>query len=126
MPIYEFRCRICDTDYQSMRAFGDTHCPICPCGGSTKRVFSPPAVKVYQPHVQVIGDKTVEVQSDRHHRDLLKAQSEQQEARTGIPASYVPVHPADQKAVFGITEEGMDATYRKEVADGRRDTKLWL
>lgn len=126
MPIYEFKCRVCDVQGGVLRAWGDTQPPQCECGGSMKRVFSPPAVKVYQPHVQTIGDQTVEVQSDRHHRDLLKYQSEAQSARTGIPHNFVPVHPADAKDVYGITEEGLDTTYRREVAEGKKDVKLWL
>lgn len=122
MPIYEFKCRVCNTVYQSMRALGDTRPPTCPCGSSTKRVFSPPAINVYQ----AFETQGVEITSDRQHRDHLKAQSEAQESRTGIPSNYVPVHPADAKEVYGITEEGLDTTYRREVAEGKRETQLWL
>jgi putative FmdB family regulatory protein len=121
MPVYEFKCRVCETPYQSWR---DTHPPMCPCGSMTKRVFSTFAVDVYQPHLA--HDGSHEITSARQHALELRHAGEAQEERTGIPASFVPVHPADQKEVYGITDEGLDSTYRQEVAQGKRDVKLWL
>ncbi len=123
MPVYEFKCPACLTDYQTFRPLGQNQPPVCPCGMTTKRVFSPPAVNVYQPHTTSDG---VEVTSDRQHRDHLKRLSEAQTTRTGIESHYVPVHPADQREVYGITDEGLDSTYRREVAQGKKDVKLWL
>ncbi len=41
MPIYEYRCRVCDTRFELLRSFSDTSPVTCPkCGGEVKRLIS--------------------------------------------------------------------------------------
>jgi len=41
MPIYEYKCNECSTQFELRRSFGDESEPPCPkCNGRTRRVFS--------------------------------------------------------------------------------------
>jgi len=41
MPIYEYRCRVCDNRFELLRSFSDTSPVTCPkCGGEVKRLIS--------------------------------------------------------------------------------------
>ncbi|MBI4284660.1 MAG: zinc ribbon domain-containing protein [Chloroflexi bacterium] len=45
MPIYEYQCDSCSSQFELTRSFHDNSPVCCPqCGGSTKRIFSPVAV----------------------------------------------------------------------------------
>jgi len=41
VPIYEYKCNECSTQFELRRNFGDESEPSCPkCSGRTRRVFS--------------------------------------------------------------------------------------
>ncbi len=41
MPIYEYRCRVCDNRFELLRSFSDTTPVTCPkCGGEVKKLIS--------------------------------------------------------------------------------------
>jgi putative FmdB family regulatory protein len=41
MPIYEYRCRVCDNRFELLRSFSDTSPVTCPkCGGEVKKLIS--------------------------------------------------------------------------------------
>ncbi len=41
MPIYEYRCRVCDHRFELLRSFSDTTPVTCPkCGGEVKKLIS--------------------------------------------------------------------------------------
>lgn len=126
MPIYEFKCKTCGQIGQAFRTAGDTQPPDCPfCGGLMKRKFS--SFGMPAPFQDGVNPQLgTYVRSNRDHADQLKRASEQAWERTGIPCNYQPVHPADAKEVYGVTDEGLDATYRRQVAEGSRETQLWL
>ncbi len=49
MPVYEFKCLICNIQYEEKREMGDTTlAPMC-CGMRMERVWSAPAVKFNAP-----------------------------------------------------------------------------
>jgi putative FmdB family regulatory protein len=43
MPIYEFKCLICNSQYEVMREMGEERQPVC-CGISMERVWSAPGI----------------------------------------------------------------------------------
>lgn len=45
MPIYAYRCRVCDTEFERMQSFSDTSMPTCPEGhDDVVRLLKPPAI----------------------------------------------------------------------------------
>ncbi len=45
MPIHEFKCESCSTQFELRRSFHDTSVPQCPrCEGRTRRLFQPAAI----------------------------------------------------------------------------------
>ena len=42
MPLYDYRCKNCDHQFEIQQAFTDDALTTCPeCGGALKKVFSP-------------------------------------------------------------------------------------
>lgn len=42
MPLYDYRCRDCDHEFEIQQSMSDDALTICPsCGGSLRKVFSP-------------------------------------------------------------------------------------
>jgi len=48
MQVNEFKCLICNIQYETKREMGDTLAPVC-CGINMERVWSAPAVKFNAP-----------------------------------------------------------------------------
>ncbi len=45
MPVYEYRCIVCGSEFDRMTSFSDSSVATCPNGHSdTQRVFSPPRI----------------------------------------------------------------------------------
>ena len=44
MPVYEFKCQLCDRVIEVKRAFGDTEPEWCQCGGTMNKIFSVPGI----------------------------------------------------------------------------------
>jgi predicted nucleic acid-binding Zn ribbon protein len=105
MPTYEYKCRACKRQYRS-HAHGMEGTPAPCCDATLGRVYSVSIKKSFREHWNAATGQYVT--SSRQHADLLKAQSEAQTLRTGIETRYVPVDPADAKAVYGITDEAIE------------------
>lgn len=135
MPVYQYKCRDCDNrvsatwdiaTYEEMRK----RPPICEC--QTKlpklpegRMKPRPMVRVFsftvktsmqEHHNHTTGQM---VSSDKQFRDQLKRQSEEATIRTGIEHNFQPVD-ANDKQTFGVTNEGLDATYNRRKELGMR------
>jgi len=42
MPLYDYRCRDCDHEFEIQQSMSDDALTICPsCGGALRKVFSP-------------------------------------------------------------------------------------
>lgn len=142
MPTYEYRCPDCRIVLQDIRPFSHaddpTPCPECievkpriPGGGlvSTtplmKRIPSSFA-KPREFHEGLNPTTGKYTSSAQQHIDNLKRQSDEASERTGITHSFVPLDPAESASICGITDEGLDSTYREATKRGERETKLWL
>ena len=50
MPIYEYHCPACDTDFELWRRYEQGHAKHCPdCGSELERLFSTFAFKFHSP-----------------------------------------------------------------------------
>lgn len=42
MPLYEYRCKSCDHQFEIQQSFSDDPLTVCPeCGGDLRKVFNP-------------------------------------------------------------------------------------
>lgn len=132
MPVYEFRCPSCGAvksysltieQYDACQLM-----PICFEDPSDphpmRRIFSFSKTPAFEEHFNLTTGTVTS--SARAHANELKRMSEEASARTGMPHSFVPVHPSEAREAYGITDEGLDSTYRKEVETGQREVKQWL
>lgn len=104
---------------------GDETKPFCFCHGGTtmNKIVSSFAIAKSMPDHYNPSTGT-HISSHRQHRDELKRQSEARTFQTGIEHNFVPVDPADAKAVYGITEEGLDATRKRHRELGITESKV--
>lgn len=65
------------------------------------------------------------VRGRKHFREELQRASDAATARTGVPHRFEPVDLRDREAL-GVTDEGLDATARRAVAEGRAEVRRWL
>jgi hypothetical protein len=127
MPEYEFICPDCpDTSYLTFHQGGPPPTtPTCPTHSTPlKRRYSFAAPEMFKPFFDHSLGQYVTSRAD--HVSKLHAQSEALTERTGIPHDFQPVDRADMAEYAGITDEGRDDAYRKEVQSGRREVKLYL
>lgn len=101
---YGYRCPICRLEVLSdVRADRlNTHCRAC-AHTPLHRVFSFTHSIPFKEHFNASAGTVIS--SPRAHADLLKRQSEAETLRTGVEHKYVPVDPADAKAVYGIKDD---------------------
>lgn len=132
MPVYEYRCPGCGDTRSftlSIEQYDQSQLmPICfndPADPHPmKRIFSFSKPPAFEEHFNLTTGTVTS--SPRAHANELKRMSEEASARTGMPHNFVPVHPSEAREAYGITDEGLDSTYRKEVETGQREVKQWL
>lgn len=130
MPVYEY---VCDEDKillsltmtfaQYDEATADL--ALCPeCNTLMRRVFSFSRMTSMPEHFNRATGRYVT--NTRDFRDTLKRQSETMTRRLGMEVNYEPIDPADQRAAFGITDEGIDDQLRRHTDLGWREVKKIL
>ena len=110
MPQYQFRCPSCRSLYTVTEPNHPAPCPSC--GVSVKRVWTFTTGRGMPEHFNnAIGEH---VTNQRAFYDGLKRKSEADSIRTGMEHDYQPVDPSDMRdpSLHGVTEEGLDDTYR--------------
>lgn len=113
MPVYEYRCPQCGQAYAARRRLGDTQPPACPtCEIPTRRRYTPIAIRNSMPEHFNTSVGTF-VSNEQQFKDQLKVQSEIATLRTGLEHNFVPHDPRESKEALNVTEEGLEATYRK-------------
>lgn len=126
VPVYDFRCAQCGHDFELIQPIASTtrttQCPTCQ--GVATKVLTFPAIRQSLPeHFNTaLGEY---VTNDRDFRDGLKQKSDDDSKRHNRTVNYSPVDLRD-KTALGVTEEGMDATRRHEVATGQREAKKFV
>jgi len=125
VPNYEYRCPWCEGESVYYHTFEDyDHPEYCPHDGVLLdkvlgAYFKTPMQGGYSPSTGSY------VSSERDLADQLKVASEAASNRTGISHNFVPIDMRD-RAQTGQTDDGLDATIRREVAEGKREVKQWL
>ncbi len=119
--IYEYKCRVCHTPHTST-AYGreGSRCFAGECTGTLKRVYSFTTLRPMAEHFNATVGKPIS--SNRQFDEALKVKSAEMTDRLGFEQRYVRIEPEQA----GATQEGMEATYREQVATGQRETKLIL
>ena len=78
MPVYEYQCEDCATQFELKRRFNDTSVAPCPrCKGKTRRLFSPVPVIFKGPGFYVTDSR-----KDNPKSDIGKAKSKRAETQT--------------------------------------------
>lgn len=124
MPIYDYKCPTCGLTGGVMRELGDTSPPDCPeCAEKVgmRRQYTTFAIKApMQPHYNMTTGTYIS--SSNQFSDQLKAMSEERTLRTGIEHNFVPHDPREMKDELGVTDEGLEATYRRTRDSGDEGT----
>jgi putative FmdB family regulatory protein len=124
MPIYQYRCPHCTTEYQDFRYSQDRDLPRdCPeCQTLLVRAFTPPSIPA--PFPEGVNRATGKFVRSKHDlSEQLKAQSEANTIRTGFESNLIMVDPADAPAVHGV-DPPENSTYNKR--EHRPDEVRWL
>lgn len=124
MPTYKFQCPECGVLYRETLPVTqrdvDLTCDSCPDAPFLERVFSFAYKSPLQEHFNVSTGSYVT--SERTLKDEMKRASDERSERLGFDHSFTPVDPRETEAL-GVTEEGLDSTRRREVEEGKRETK---
>lgn len=112
MPIYEYRCRTCNTT-ELCREPADDIGPCAVCDGTMKRVWSVQFAPIMQEHFNLAVGKPI---SDRKQMDReLRRASELATERTGIPHNFVQIDGEEAKRAAGIDDE-----MQQQISEARR------
>lgn len=131
--MYEYKCPECDQRYLTQYR-GDRldlfqvntseamrHDRTCTYNGKMVRVFSFSVAPMMQEHWNATVNKPI--RSQQQFKDELKRMGEAASEYDGFEHDYQPVDPEDTKAL-GVTAEGLDATNRVRVKEGKRPINL--
>lgn len=113
MALYRFFCTSCNAVTEILSRDN----PACPyCAQMMRRDWRFHLGRDEVPEAHFNHTTGTVVHSKNDFRDQLKRLSEKATLNTGMEHRYEPVDLSDKKAL-GVTDEGLDATYR-----GRRDS----
>lgn len=129
MPLYEYVCPSCGCissinktiEEYSLLSNASIWCPYDNTKVVRKYSFSIQSSmpEHYNPSV---GQH---VSTKRQFKDELKRQEEDHYLTTGFEAKYSEVDMSEPSAL-GVTEEGLDSTYRQLVKEGKKEVKQYL
>lgn len=114
--MYEWKCKNCNRRRTLMRYFpdGTVFCLHC-TNTAMVRVYSFSVKPSLQPHFNHATNTYIS--SDTAFRNELRRQSDEMSERLNLPVNYQPVDMRDKEAL-GVTEEGLESTYNRQVANG--------
>lgn len=122
MPIYEFRCPACTSGFQAFASAPPdlTVTPIpCPdCTTPLRRRYTPFTHRAGLPdhYNPAVGSYVRSMADLKSHFSRM---SDEVSERQGHEARFVPVDLREQRAELGVTDEGLDSTYRREHDSGQ-------
>lgn len=106
---YEYRCPHCRaTQLSTVRDDRlEILCKSCDLFVVATRVFSFSVAIPFTEHFNASAGK--HISSRAQHADILKAASEVETLKSGVEHKFVPVDPADAKAVYGIKDDMLES-----------------
>jgi hypothetical protein len=116
MAEYQYHCQGCRHFFTTLSRDSIPPCPVC--GTVATRHFSFGIVRSVPEHFNYsVGSY---VSNERQLRDAIKVISEEQTYRTGVEHDYEYLSRADlaDATAHGVTEEGLDDTYRTQHDNG--------
>lgn len=127
MPVYDYRCALCGTLAQQRRSIHDNgplpQCPTCRAPMTRDYSLGFGVITPMQPHFNLsVGHY---VTNKRQFTDSLKAASDEASERLGHEHRFVEIDPTDTSSL-GVTEDGMDETYRRRRNSGQDEGRVWL
>ncbi|APV44506.1 putative regulatory protein, FmdB family [Dehalogenimonas formicexedens] len=104
MPVYEYECPNCKTNFEVTRKFNETGGNSCPdCGMEGRRVYCPPFLVFKGPGFYVTDSRT-EVDPELEHRKKEKETAEKAEKGEAKPEAKTPEHVSEGKGSTGKRE----------------------
>lgn len=130
MPLYDYLCDSCGSRFEEVFSIRSdsttTPCTACASRGivslARKVITRFPGVThgmVRETHFNTAVGGVVH--SDAEFRSELSRRSDAESERNGFAVNFQAIDHRDAGEHLGVTQEGMDSTYAKEVADGKRD-----
>ncbi len=126
--LQDYKCKACGEQWVSDWVDADDPvfrlipCPFCFTLGIKKSY----AISVQRPMPEHFNAATGRVESSmKAIAEQMKIASEEASERTGVKHDFQPVDMRDKDAL-GVTEEGLDATYRRLRNEGRTEGKTYV
>jgi len=119
--IYEWYCKLCNEIIQVEKYLDSP--PQHKCGSWMVRRYSISTRRSMPEHFNASVGKYVS--NENQFRDELKRASEEATLRTGMEHRFVPIDPRE-KASLGVSDEGMENTFRRQREAGQTESKLIL
>lgn len=115
---YQYICDYCGADYRSNQRADDLGACLSyvpdflanqgiPCQGTLRRKWSFSTSIPFKEHFNSSAGQ--HISSRTQHADILKRASEIETLKSGVEHKYVPVDPADAKAVYGIKDDMLES-----------------
>jgi hypothetical protein len=126
--LQDYKCKACGEQWTSEWVDSDDPifrlipCPFCYEMG-IKKSYSI-SVKASMPEHFNMATGKVE-SSERSIREEFKRKSAEATERTGIEHNFQPVDLRDKEAL-GVTDDGLDATYRRLRDEGKTESKTYV
>lgn len=126
MKLQDYRCKNCDQMFVGTHVLSEDLpeliCPFCGMQGSIAKKFS---IAVHRPMAEHYNLSTGSWESSMTSiKEKFRKASDEATERTGIPHNFQPVDLRDKEAL-GVTDEGLDSTYRKRREAGQTEGKTY-
>lgn len=135
MPIYDYLCDHCGHRFEEVYSIYEDS-TITPCTSCASRGESNFARKIITHFPGVTYGLVREahyntavggvVRSDAEFKSELSRQSDALSERNGFPVNFQPIDHREAGQHLGVTDEGLDSTYARQVQTGERETTKHL
>lgn len=135
MPTYDYLCHYCGARFEEIFGIHEdsTHTPCNRCATrgdaslAQKIITTFPGVThglVRETHYNTAVGAVV--RNDAEFKSKLSEWSDERSEYNGFPVSFQPIDHREAKEHLGVTDEGMESTYSKQVESGQREVTKHL
>lgn len=131
MPIYDYLCDLCGHRFEEVFSIHEDS-SITPCRSCASRGEHKPARKIITRFPGITHGMVREahyntstgtvIKSDSEFKSELSRQSDAASERNGFAVSFQPIDHRESRDHLGVTDEGLDSTYARQVETGQRET----